>query len=85
MVIGMVDDALAARLRAAGIDLSALFGHCLDFVEAWLRLRGHSGRRATLVDLHALEAASRGIPAEALPPADRARLKAMARPALARP
>ena len=58
MVIDMVDDAPAARLRAAGIALSALFGPGLDSWEAWLRLRGHSGRRATLVDLYALEAAN---------------------------
>lgn len=75
-----VDDTLAARLRAAGIEPSVLFGPGMGPWEAWLRLRQHWGPRATLVDLYTLEAASRGIPASALPPADRARLTAAARP-----
>jgi GrpB-like predicted nucleotidyltransferase (UPF0157 family) len=52
--------------------------------EAWLRLRlrlrDHYGRRATLVDLYELEAASQGVRPEELSEADRLRLGVMTRP-----
>lgn len=48
--------------------------------DVWLLLRHHWGRRATLVDLYELEAASRGIRPECLSTADRGRLRAAARP-----
>jgi len=72
---GGVSDGLERRLRAAGLDPAASGPW-----ETWLRLRDHCGRRATLVDLYELEAASRGIEPEKLPESDRARLKAAARP-----
>lgn len=74
MVVVMADDTLRERLRAAGVDPSALFGPGLDPWQAWLRLRDHYGRRATLLDLYELEAASQGKRAEELAPADRARM-----------
>ena len=77
---GDLDSALAERLSAAGVDLSLLFSPGLGPWEAWLRLRDHGGRKATLVDLYALEAASRGIGPDALTASDRSRLKAAARP-----
>ena len=48
--------------------------------EVWLLLRERWGRRATLVDLYELEAASRGIPPECLSKADRSQLWAAIRP-----
>lgn len=48
--------------------------------EVWLLLSERWGRRATLVDLYELEAASRGIPLECLSKADRSRLWAAIRP-----
>ncbi len=67
-----LSDGLQKRLRAAGVES----GQGLDPWEAWLRLRAHGGRRATLVDLYELEAARQGIRPEELPAADRQRLKA---------
>jgi GrpB-like predicted nucleotidyltransferase (UPF0157 family) len=75
-----LDSSLAGRLDAAGVDLELLFSPRLGPWEAWLRLRDQYGPRATVVDLYALEAASRGIRPEALTEADRTRLKAAARP-----
>lgn len=76
-----LSDGLQKRLRAAGIDACDPSALGLDPWEAWLRLRAQNGRRATLVDLYELEAASRGIPPDELSAADRDRLKAMSRPA----
>jgi hypothetical protein len=56
-----------------------LFEPGLDPVQAWLRLRDHHGRRATLLDLYELEAASQGKRVGELSPADRARLVEAAR------
>jgi GrpB-like predicted nucleotidyltransferase (UPF0157 family) len=75
-----LDELLQARLRAAGVDLRALFGPDLGPWQAWLLLREHFGRRATVVDLYELEAASRGMRPDELSAADRAHLKAMSRP-----
>jgi GrpB-like predicted nucleotidyltransferase (UPF0157 family) len=69
-----LDDRLRERLRLAGVDPSVLFVPGLDPWQAWLRLRDHYGRRATLLDLYALEAATQGKRAEELSAADRARL-----------
>jgi GrpB protein len=74
-----LDDLLRARLRAAGVDLPALFGRDLDPWQVWLFLREHLGRRATLVDLYELEAASRGMRPEELTAADREHLKVISR------
>jgi GrpB-like predicted nucleotidyltransferase (UPF0157 family) len=76
-----LDDLLRARLRAAGVDLPASSRPDLGPWQAWLLLRGYLGRRATLVDLYELEAASRGIRPEELSAVDRDRLKAISRPA----
>ena len=59
---------------AAGVDIPVLPGPVLDPWDAWLRLRAHSGRRATLVDLYELEAACQGVRPEDLTAADRERL-----------
>jgi GrpB-like predicted nucleotidyltransferase (UPF0157 family) len=89
MVTAMVDlgQVLRARLSAAGIEVSALFGPGLSPWEVWLQLRDHDGRRATLVDLYELEAASRGLRPEDLTAEDRQRLHAVSlrvrRPGLA--
>jgi hypothetical protein len=48
--------------------------------EVWLVLSDRWGRKATLVDLYELEAASRGIPPEHLSKADRSQLWAAVRP-----
>jgi hypothetical protein len=76
-----LDDLLRARLHAAGVDLPALPELDLGPWQAWLLLREHLGRRATLVDLYELEAASRGIRPDELSAADREQLKTMSRPA----
>jgi GrpB-like predicted nucleotidyltransferase (UPF0157 family) len=76
-----LDDLLRARLRAAGVDPPALPGPDLGPWQAWLLLREHIGRRATLVDLYELEAASRGMRPEELTAADREHLKKISRPA----
>ena len=57
VAVAGLSDGLQKRLRAAGVDTSGPSGQALDPWEAWLRLRAHSGRRATLVDLYELEAA----------------------------
>lgn len=49
----------------------------MDPWQVWLRLRAHSGRRATLVDLYELEAGRQGIRPEELSAADRKRLTAV--------
>jgi GrpB-like predicted nucleotidyltransferase (UPF0157 family) len=72
-----LDRALRERLSAAGVEVSGLFGPGLGPWQAWLRLRDHDGRRATLVDLYELEAASRGLRPEDLSAGDRKRLKAL--------
>jgi GrpB-like predicted nucleotidyltransferase (UPF0157 family) len=61
---------LANRLTEAGLD-PANFG---DPQQAWQRLHDRFGRRATLIDRYALEAARRGVRPEELGPAERARL-----------
>jgi len=63
---------LAGRLAVAGIE-----GHA-DPVQAWRRLREVEGRRATLVDLYQLVAASQGMAAHQLPPEQRRRLAGFA-------
>lgn len=63
---------LAARLRSIGLDPEA-FG---DPAEAWRRLHERYGRRATLIDRYALEAAHRGIGPDQLDADTRARLRA---------
>ena len=63
-----VGDAAARTLAVAGIDDHA------DPVQAWRRLREVEGRRATLVDLYQLVAASHGMAAHQLPPEQRRRL-----------
>jgi GrpB-like predicted nucleotidyltransferase (UPF0157 family) len=69
-----LSDGLQRRLQAAGIEIPVLSAGALDPWDVWLRLREHSGRRATLVDLYELEAARQGIRPEELPEADRQRL-----------
>jgi GrpB-like predicted nucleotidyltransferase (UPF0157 family) len=78
--VAELDDALRVRLQAAGVDVGGLFGLGMGPWEAWLRLRDHDGRRATLVDLYELEAASRGVRPEELSEADRRRLGVLTRP-----
>jgi GrpB-like predicted nucleotidyltransferase (UPF0157 family) len=81
-----VDDALpdelAARLRVVGIDPGVPLRNENGPWPVWLRLRERYGRRATLIDLYHLEAARQAVPPEALPAADRARLKAAALPVI---
>jgi GrpB-like predicted nucleotidyltransferase (UPF0157 family) len=76
-----LDDLLRTRLRAAGVDVPGLSGLKLTPWRAWLLLREHLGRRATLVDLYELEAAGRGIRPGELSAAERDHLKAISRPA----
>ncbi len=52
-----LDDALARRLRAVGVDPI----NPGDAREAFLRLHDRYGQRATLLDRYALEAAARGV------------------------
>ena len=59
---------LASRLAAAGM------GDHADPVHAWRRLREVEGRRATLIDLYQLVAASQGMAAHQLPREQRRRL-----------
>jgi GrpB-like predicted nucleotidyltransferase (UPF0157 family) len=65
-----LDPQLARRLSEAGID-PADFG---DPGDAWRRLHAHLGRRITLIDRYALEAARRGVSPEQLDADERARL-----------
>lgn len=65
-----IDADLRHRLRAVGVDPDA-FG---DPGEAWHRLHRHYGRRATLIDRYALEAARRGVGPDRLDAELRARL-----------
>lgn len=65
-----LDPLLAARLADVGLD-AASFG---DPAEAWCRLHEHFGRRATLIDRYALEAAYRGVRPEQLDRVERTRL-----------
>jgi GrpB-like predicted nucleotidyltransferase (UPF0157 family) len=74
--------ALAARLRAVGINPGAPFGTGSGPWEIWLRLRERYGRRATLIDLYQLAAMHQEVPVSALPAADRDRLKAAALPVI---
>lgn len=63
---------LADWLRSVGLDPTA-FG---DPGDAWRRLHERYGRRATLIDRYALEAAHRGIGPDQLDADTRARLRA---------
>jgi GrpB-like predicted nucleotidyltransferase (UPF0157 family) len=81
-VAAVPDDALAARLRLAGVDPVAPLRAEPDPWQIWLRLRKHCGQRATLLDLYLLEAIRQGVPPEALPAPDRARLTAAALPVI---
>lgn len=65
-----LDPALAERLADVGLD-PADFG---DPRRAWQRLHDRFGRRVTLVDRYALEAAGRGVAPDQLDREERARL-----------
>lgn len=65
-----LDPQLARRLADVGLD-PADFG---EPGQAWRRLQSRFGRRATLVDRYALEAARRGVRPEQLDRNERARL-----------
>jgi GrpB-like predicted nucleotidyltransferase (UPF0157 family) len=65
-----LDRSLADRLEEAGLDPTN-FG---DPQQAWQRLHDRLGRRATLIDRYALEAARRGVRPEQLAADERARL-----------
>lgn len=65
-----MDDALADRLRSVGVDPSDVD----DPGEAWRRLHERYGRRATLIDRYALDAAHRGVRPDELDLELRARL-----------
>jgi GrpB-like predicted nucleotidyltransferase (UPF0157 family) len=65
-----LDPQLARRLAEVGLD-PADFG---EPGQAWRRLHARFGRRATLVDRYALEAARRGVRPEQLDRDERARL-----------
>lgn len=67
-----VDPALADRLQQVGLDPAA-FG---DPGDAWQRLHERFGRRITLIDRYALEAAHHGIQPHQLDAETRARLQA---------
>jgi len=67
-----VDAILADRLRSIGLDPAA-FG---DPGDAWRRLHESFGRRITLIDRYALEAAHRGSHPDRLDAQTRARLQA---------
>jgi GrpB-like predicted nucleotidyltransferase (UPF0157 family) len=70
VVPSSLDPQLARRLADVGLD-TADFG---DPGQAWRRLHSRFGRRATLVDRYALEAARRGVRPEELDRDERARL-----------
>lgn len=61
---------LGVRLRAVGVDPR----HLGDPAVAWMRLHDTFGRRATLLDRYALEAAARGVAVDELDPDLRQRL-----------
>jgi GrpB-like predicted nucleotidyltransferase (UPF0157 family) len=67
---GRFDPQLARRLADVGLD-PADFG---EPGQAWRRLHSRFGRRATLIDRYALEAARRGVRPEQLDRNERARL-----------
>jgi GrpB-like predicted nucleotidyltransferase (UPF0157 family) len=67
-----LDPVLADRLRSLGLNPVA-FG---DPAAAWRRLHERFGRRVTLIDRYALEAACRGVEPDELDAAARARLQA---------
>lgn len=69
---GQATRTLADRLAAVGIDDRA------DPVLAWQRLRKVEGRRATIIDLYQLAAASQGLTAHQLPREQRLRLARLA-------
>jgi GrpB-like predicted nucleotidyltransferase (UPF0157 family) len=69
-VISSLDPLLVRRLSEAGVDPED-FG---EPGEAWRRLHARFGRRVTLIDRYALEAARRGVRAEQLDADERARL-----------
>jgi hypothetical protein len=61
-VAGDISDGLRGRLRALGLDPLSMFAPGRGPWEVWLLLRDRWGRRATLVDLYELDAASRSRP-----------------------
>ena len=65
-----LDPSLAHRLAEVGLD-PACFG---DPQQAWQRLHERFGRRATLIDRYALEAARRGVRPEQLAAEERTRV-----------
>jgi GrpB-like predicted nucleotidyltransferase (UPF0157 family) len=67
-----MDDALARRLRAVGVDPFDVG----DPREAFLRLHDRYGRRATLLDRYTLEASARGVRVDHLNEQLRARVTA---------
>jgi GrpB-like predicted nucleotidyltransferase (UPF0157 family) len=66
----LLDPSLVDRLKEVGLD-PAKFG---DPQRAWQRLHERFGRRATLIERYALEAACRGVRPEQLSTEERARL-----------
>jgi GrpB-like predicted nucleotidyltransferase (UPF0157 family) len=64
----VLDPGLISRLTAVGVE------DLTDSHEAWHRLHAGEGRRATLVDRYAIEAAARGVAIDDLSEMDRARL-----------
>jgi GrpB-like predicted nucleotidyltransferase (UPF0157 family) len=68
--VSPLDPSLVSRLEEIGLD-PAEFG---DPHEAWRRLHDRFGRRASLIDRYALEAAARGVLPEQLSQDERARL-----------
>jgi GrpB-like predicted nucleotidyltransferase (UPF0157 family) len=66
----VLDPQLARRLAEVGLDPSDFGEPC----QAWRRLHARFGRRTTLIDRYALEAARRGVGAEQLDRDERARL-----------
>jgi hypothetical protein len=69
-VTGIADPDLRARLEEVGLDPDAPG----EAGEAWRRLHARFGRRVTLLERYALEAAAHGVTPEALEPSLRDRL-----------
>jgi hypothetical protein len=70
MAVSALDLQIARRLADVGLD-PADFG---EPDQAWRRLHACFGRRATLIDRYALEAARRGVGAEQLDADERVKL-----------